>query len=197
MESSRIINKTEATQALMRDINNRLSSRIPIPLESINEQINEFKGDLLNYLRKYKDIEYHEISVGFCVGDNLIIGLITEQLWTEEMVKGLEKYLDITYKEDYGVIKYDDGFEMYEKKFKINNHVRNDYKISEDKVFDYLSTLEETRFKIYKDEEAELEKYLRNMEWDKVIQTAIRLRTLSKELTLISSMVEAHECKWI
>ena len=64
----------------------------------------------------------------------------------------------------------------------------------EDKVFDYLSRLEKTTFKIYKNEEADLEKYKRNMEWDKVITSAIKLKTLSKELTLISSMVEAHEC---
>ena len=66
--------------------------------------------------------------------------------------------------------------------------------MTEDKVFDYLSQLEETTFKIYKDEEAELEKYKRNMEWDKVITSAIKLKTLSTNLTLISSMVEAHEC---
>ena len=67
--------------------------------------------------------------------------------------------------------------------------------MTEDKVFDYLSRLEKTTFKIYKNEEADLEKYKRNMEWDKVITSAIRLRTLSKQLTLISSMVEAHECE--
>lgn len=67
-------------------------------------------------------------------------------------------------------------------------------RMTEDNVFNYLSELEETIFKIYKDEEADLETYRRNMEWDKVIQSAIRLKTLSSNLTLISSMVEAHEC---
>ena len=68
-------------------------------------------------------------------------------------------------------------------------------RMTEDKVFDYLSKLEKTTFKIYKDEKAELEKYRRNLEWDKVITSAIRLKTLSTNLTLISSMVEAHECE--
>lgn len=67
--------------------------------------------------------------------------------------------------------------------------------MTEDKVFNYLSTLEETTFKIYKEEKADLETYKRNLEWDKVITSAIRLRTLSSNLTLISSMVEAHECE--
>ena len=70
-------------------------------------------------------------------------------------------------------------------------------RMTEDKVFDYLSKLEKTTIELYKDEKAELEKYRRNLEWDKVITSAIRLKTLSANLTLISSMIEAHECEEI
>lgn len=66
--------------------------------------------------------------------------------------------------------------------------------MTEDKVFDYLKELEETTYNLYKVEKGLLEKFTRDMDWDKVIKSAIRLKILSINLNLVASMIEAHEC---
>lgn len=63
-----------------------------------------------------------------------------------------------------------------------------------DKIFDYLEKTERDIYYLCVDEKEELEKHTRNHEWDKVIMSAVKLRTYHAELNTISSMIEAHEC---
>lgn len=115
----------KSSQFLLRDINQRMSSPMRVPLKEIDGLMDLFKkGCLLPFFRKYEQIRGFQIRVGLGVGDYIIIGLRNDSLWSTDIVKGLEEYLDITYKRDYGLIKYNDGDAMFEKGFKINNTMK-------------------------------------------------------------------------
>lgn len=66
--------------------------------------------------------------------------------------------------------------------------------MTNDKVFDYLQTQEDELFEQFKNEKQNLHEYIMHREWDKVIGSAIKLKTYHAELNMVSSMVEAHEC---
>lgn len=63
-----------------------------------------------------------------------------------------------------------------------------------DKVFDYLEKREKDTYTLCVEENEELTRHMRNHDWDKVMASAVKLKSYYAELNMITSMIEAHEC---
>lgn len=95
---------------------------INTPFQDMNEiyrRVASLKTELIYpFLKRIDVVDNHEpVFVGFIMEDYFVIGFYKKGLWTEDLVRTLEEFLDLTYKEDK--FYYDENIPC--KKFLINN----------------------------------------------------------------------------
>ena len=118
-----VLNSDESARVLMKDIYYRMGNPSNNPVEVIEELMTMFKREcLLQFIRRFDlTIEYMQISICFLIGGSIVIGLSKESLWSDELIRGLEKFLDITYTGFSEKTRYGGDTVVYEKRFRINN----------------------------------------------------------------------------